>query len=182
MSPSFADQLEFGRQCEKVVGDILKKAGRWVFLSYEFSGNDENHAPYLFGPNGEKIVYPDIQVYRKEAGLTGARLVEVKGKTNRGCQRHPGTSDPFEHGINLHHYRQYKRVEKITGMPVFLCVVEDCVRGEGNKLASHGEIIMAPISISVREQENSYSHVPMAWFRRTSFYPIQRFLEPASPS
>ncbi len=114
----FRSSPEFQQGCtgERRVAEELQRRGWYIVPSYDYSGADGDKAPRL---QGLKISYviPDLD----GAKLGERRWFEVKTKTaatfTRVSQRH-------EHGISRKHYESYKRVEQITGTPVWLVIYE----------------------------------------------------------
>lgn len=113
----FQELLERGRTAEELVADILRKHGYYVIPSYEYSGRDDDKAPKLTGYD-KHYTLPDLDV----SGNGQRFWVEVKLKAEptwtRKLQR-------YEHGIPLRHYQDYLQVERITGCPVYLAIVEE---------------------------------------------------------
>lgn len=110
-------QYRRGRTGEKLVASILRSRGWFVIPSSDYTGEDGDKVPRLFGDN-EELIIPDL-----DTSQNGRRQwVEVKTKATATMHRMSGT---VEHGISLRHWRHYLRVEAITGAPVTLMIVEE---------------------------------------------------------
>ena len=84
--------------------------------SYDYSGEEESKAPMLQGRR-ENHILPDLDC----ANSVHRRWVEVKAKTVATTHRITGR---VEHGIQLRHFKSYKRVQEITGSTVWLAIAE----------------------------------------------------------
>ena len=112
-----SDEFQRGRNGELRVAEILQRKGWSVIPSYDYSGSEGDMAPRLQGLTRGYPV-PDLDVSRE-----GQRLwVEVKTKARPDWTR---KTQRLEHGIPLRHYEAYCEVERITGTPVWLCVIEE---------------------------------------------------------
>lgn len=101
---------------EKIVAEMLRRSGCFVIQSY--AGDDANKAQKMQGI-GRSYVIPDLNVARDGWWF----WVEVKTKKEPTPQRETQIE---EHGIPLHHWEDYREVQRITGAPVFLAIVEEC--------------------------------------------------------
>lgn len=118
-SVAFTETQEFkrGRSGERLVAGVLKRRGCFIVPSYDYSGEDGNKAPKMEGEFAGYVI-PDLDVARD-----GDRYwVEVKTKWTATLHRKSGT---VEHGISLRHLDHYRKVQTITGAPVFLAVFEE---------------------------------------------------------
>ncbi|MBF0093941.1 MAG: hypothetical protein HQL34_05280 [Alphaproteobacteria bacterium] len=113
---TFADRLAFGRTAEETVADILKRRfGCHVVPVYDYNAN--NKAPKLHGFPVSYVV-PDLDVSKD-----GERSwVEVKAKSNSGCPTR--VTGQIEHGFAWRLFRQYQEVQRITGTPVYIVILE----------------------------------------------------------
>lgn len=121
-------QYKRGRAGERLVASILRSRGWFVVPSSDYTGENGDKAPKLFGER-EELILPDLDVSKD--GERG--WVEVKTKATTTLHRMSGT---VEHGISLRHWKHYRRVEMITGAPVHLMVVEQ----------RSGEILVASLA------------------------------------
>lgn len=113
------DTVEFkrGRAGERRVMDALMAEGEFIVPSYDFCGDNKNKAPRLFGLKSNFVI-PDL-----DASLDGFRKwVEVKTKASAWPYY---KTKVYVHGIDDRHYLHYLEVEKITGCPVFLFILEE---------------------------------------------------------
>ena len=123
-----SDEFQRGRNGELRVAEILQRKGWSVIPSYDYSGSEGDMAPRLQGLTRGYPV-PDLDVSRE-----GQRLwVEVKTKARPDWTR---KTQRLEHGIPLRHYEAYCEVERITGTPVWLCVIEE----------SSGDVLVARLT------------------------------------
>lgn len=105
-----------GRSGEKVVAALLNRRGFFVVPSYDYSGEDDK-APKMHGPDADHVL-PDLDLARLGRRYWG----EVKTKAEPTFHRLTGR---WEHGICLRLWREYWRVQEITGAPVYLFVYEE---------------------------------------------------------
>jgi hypothetical protein len=119
MAMKFRESPEFqrGRSGEQAVAAFLRRRGWYIIPSYDYSGEDGDKAPKLEGLHiGHPV--PDL-----DAAQSGKRFwVEVKTKGGATFNR---KRNRLEHGICVRHYRAYLEVQRITGAPVFLAIVEE---------------------------------------------------------
>ena len=153
MRRDFREQPAFGREIEKAVGAWLMSKGLRILPVYDYSGLREDKAPkFTAADPSESLVLPDLL----GALDSSCRWYEVKYKHHaeftRKTQRH-------ETGISLRLWKQYQRVESVSGIPVWLLFAhrkEDEVRGEaiarlkgreriygGRKMGSAGMVFFA---------------------------------------
>jgi len=111
-----SEEYQRGHTGERIVAAFLQRRGWYVIPSYNFSGEDGNIAPRLFGLRDSFIV-PDLDIAKG-----GLRIwVEVKTKSAATFTRLTGR---LEHGIDKRHCDQYLKIQIITGDPVYLAIVE----------------------------------------------------------
>lgn len=104
------------REAEQSVGEWFKKNGYAIIPSYEYSGQNDDKAPKMQTLDKGYPV-PDLDVSRE-----GYRFwVEVKRYTYAPFNR---KKQCYVHGIPSRLYNSYKKVEEITGCPVFLAIEE----------------------------------------------------------
>jgi hypothetical protein len=117
------EKFLMGRAGEREILGVINSFGWWTMITADYSGENGDKAPRLYGPKDQKIVVPDICAFQVEAKKNGkAAWFEVKTKTHP-CDR-PATKGEREHGIPYRHYEEYLRVEKETGVPVILVIYE----------------------------------------------------------
>jgi hypothetical protein len=114
---SFEDKLQYGRDGELSIAEIMKSRGWYVIPSYDYSGKGDDKSPKLVGADKGYAV-PDLDVAKK-----GKRFwIEVKRKSTATLHR---KTQILEHGIPLRLYHDYKFVEQETGCEVWLFIIED---------------------------------------------------------
>lgn len=109
----FSEALAVGHAGETQIAKWLVSRGNTVVPAYEIE-IQRGKGPRVYSPAGP-IVAPDLCVIR------GGRViwVEAKHKTTFTWRRNrPGPR--WETGVDLHHWREYQRVQKATGAPVWL--------------------------------------------------------------
>lgn len=114
----------------------LQQRGWLIVPSYDYSGEDGNKAPKMHGVR-LSLVIPDLDACR-----SGERFwVEVKTKWEATFTE---KTQRLEHGISLRHYEHYQQVEKESGNPVWLFVLEErtgvILAGRLRDLAEHARI------------------------------------------
>lgn len=113
---SFSKMLEQGREGEKFIASMLELNDWKILPSYEYTGKRGDKAPKLQGKYGKNIV-PDLLVFRKQKQM----WVEVKTKKSFDYSRGYKINT---HGIERRCYDDYLKVEKETGIDVWLVVCE----------------------------------------------------------
>jgi hypothetical protein len=113
---SFSERLAFGRSAEETVAHLLQhRFGCHVVPVYDYNANDK--APRLQGA-ADSFALPDLDVSRN-----GVRSwVEVKTKSNAGSPTRLTGQD--EHGFSWRLFEHYRRVQRITGTPVYIFILE----------------------------------------------------------
>jgi hypothetical protein len=116
-SNSFYETEEWikGHNGEKLIARLLRESGWYVLPSYDYNGEDDK-APRLQGAR-IGFVIPDLDI----AKSGNRRWAEVKTKESADFTR---ITQRLEHGMPLRHYRDYLRVQEITGCEVWLFIYE----------------------------------------------------------
>jgi hypothetical protein len=122
----FRRKLALGNRFEVMVAAWLKSRRFYLLPVYDYSGLGANKAPKLEAqtPYGS-LVLPDLLVARDG----GVKFVEVKYKDRADWTR---ITQRFETGINLRLWLHYRKVQVVSGIPVWLMFVhqqEDEIRG-----------------------------------------------------
>ena len=98
---------------EKVAREITKREG-WYVLPASLSGSSK---AAMFDSLNEKIILPDN--FESKNGLS--RWLEIKTKTVASFS----TKDKeWEHGLPLRHWNSYMQIQKKSGVPGFLGIIE----------------------------------------------------------
>jgi hypothetical protein len=114
--PDFHEAVEFGRLGECFVVAWLQTRGYGVIPSYEYTGKNGEKAPRLLFQNAA-LTIPDLDVCK-----AGARSwLEIKTYHGPAVNTRRGA---LVHGIPSRLARDYSAVEKETGTPVFIVVLE----------------------------------------------------------
>lgn len=91
---------------------------RWYIIpSYDYSGPDGDRAPKIQGAH-DGIVLPDLGI--AQAG--NMKWAEVKAKGRPTFTRKTGT---YDHGIGYRKWCHYIRIQKETGVHVWLFIIEE---------------------------------------------------------
>jgi len=116
MRRDFEAQLALGNMGELLVSRWLQSQGCGVLPGYDFSGGDGEKAPRLHFSDGGKVI-PDLDVCR-----SGGRFwVEVK---TFWAPAHNRSRGMMVHGVKARLLNEYAEVERATGTPVFVFVLE----------------------------------------------------------
>lgn len=117
---NFEQSLSIGKAGEDMIAMWLRRRGNHVLPVYE-KIIDEGKGPHLFMSLASKhvsLVAPDLLV------LTNTQPLWVEAKRKTAFTLHRNTNQLVT-GIDLHHYEQYKEVEKETGVPVWLLFLQE---------------------------------------------------------
>lgn len=116
MSRDFAEALAFGRMGELMVSEWAQRSGCGVLPCYDFSGSDGAKAPRLMFRGGG-LVIPDLDLCRD-----GRRWwLEVKTYHGPAYNRRKRCD---VHGFPDRLFQSYSNVEKASGTPVYVAVLE----------------------------------------------------------
>lgn len=109
-------QYKQGAIGQRLVSLLLQGRGYYVIPSYDYTGTDGDKAPRMQAYRDSYVV-PDLDVARG-----GQRAwIEVKTKTIPVFFR---ATQQERHGIEQRLWRDYEAVQRETGDPVFLFVIE----------------------------------------------------------
>ncbi len=111
-SSSFEENLAAGQAAESKIANYLKSRGGSVLPVYEVE-IEGLKGPRLFSATCENVA-PDIGLVSESGRFT---WVEVKNKGAFAWHRKTST---WTTGVDSHHYEDYLRVKKITGLDVWL--------------------------------------------------------------
>ena len=115
--------VQVGRAAEIAVGELMMLRGNYVVPSYDYSGLDEGKPPRLQGKLRGYVI-PDLDVAKDGK----RRWFEVKAKTEPSqtwSSRLTGVKGIVPaHGVAKRLVDNYAAVERITGTPVYLVIVE----------------------------------------------------------
>ena len=111
----FLQQLEWGKEGEKEICNLLAEQGESFMALYQF---EDDIAPKIMGAEGD-IISPDI--IRFSNGR--AYFAEVKRKTQwvKGWS----VSGEIETGLNNKHFLEYVKTSKITGLDVEIYFIQE---------------------------------------------------------
>lgn len=110
----------FGAVGAQRVEDHLRQRHWYVTRLHAIRNADGIGAPMLMGA-ACNLILPDLQVIDPRR-LGQPFYVEVKTKARQGYYANGGY---HTHGIDAPNWRQYRRVQLTTGLPVWLLVLED---------------------------------------------------------
>jgi len=103
---NFEYQLAFGQEGEHEVAQWLLTSGVTVLPLYQFESESAPVFISIFG----KAISPDLICFGKKSFMA-----EVKTKNKWVV-----FGDKVETGFNLRHYKEYKRIQDLTGTEVFV--------------------------------------------------------------
>lgn len=124
---SFEEQLAFGREIEKAIGQWLMERGQRILPVYDYSGLAEGKAPkFTAAVQSDSLVLPDL------LGIKNGKSTwfEVKFKDRADFTHNTAR---LETGISKRLWDHYQKVEKESGLPVWLIFAhkqEDELRGD----------------------------------------------------
>jgi len=106
----------FGRFGEKLVARALRDVNVGVIASFKFSGENDNEAPALEF-HDKRIVIPDFDAVkdRRRFWLELKTYKEPQWNRSHRC---------LVHGISARHYDEYVSIERNSGTPAYLGVLE----------------------------------------------------------
>ena len=110
-SAVFERKLKFGKIGESIIGSYFRNKGFIVLPIYE-KEISEGKGPALYFPK-EEIIATDMFVFRRN----DIRWIEAKHKSVFTWHRN---SETWTTGIDMHHYEQYRKIDKQTPWPVGL--------------------------------------------------------------
>jgi hypothetical protein len=158
-----ADAMAKGRLGERKVMKRLQAAGCLVVPTADYTGPHGDRAPLAKG-HGWAVVIPDLDVSKG-----GHRAwCEVKWKLEPSYCR---TLQRYEHGIDLTNYREYLKMQKASGTPVVLAIVESAT---DTILYQSLQALGAP---KVYTGRNNYGKGGMVYWARDAF----KVLDDAAP-
>lgn len=114
---SFEEQLRFGKIGESRIAHVLKGRGLHILPVYE-KEISEGKGPVLFTADNRNLVLPDMLAFNDSKTI----WIEAKHKTAFTWHRITGK---WVTGIDLHHYRDYLEVLKLSPWPVWLLFLHD---------------------------------------------------------
>ncbi len=109
---NFDKQLKKGKVGESEIAEWLKSRGNHILPIYEIE-KGQYAGPAVYSSGGETVIAPDMLVFGK--GTTF--WVEAKHKDAFSYHR---KTQRFVTGIDLHHYSEYKKIQKMVEWPVWL--------------------------------------------------------------
>jgi hypothetical protein len=107
-----------GERGQRIIERWLRDVrGCWVVRSYDYIG-PRCKAPMLFGPRGDALILPDLEVFTP---LGKRHWLELKTKHEATEHRNSGT---LWHGFSGRQYQQYQQVQRITRLRIFILFYE----------------------------------------------------------
>lgn len=114
---SFQQQYEYGKAAESCIARWLMRRGFSVLPVYE-KIITEGKGPQLFSTDGDFIA-PDMLVIKSSREVL---FVEAKHKNAFSWHR---KTQRFVTGIDWHHYQDYQKVAKKTGIPLWILFLQE---------------------------------------------------------
>jgi len=162
----FTESEEFkkGHSFEISLSGILKENGTFVLPCYENTGEKQDKAPKMYGEY-KGLVLPDLFICNNGR----SSWIECKVKASPTvCTKKGYPKGRLEHGIPLRLYNDYMEVQKVSGLKVWLFLLEE----------SSGEILYNTLdALSIQEgpdrikiyENNKMSYGGMIFFSRRIF-------------
>jgi hypothetical protein len=113
----FELRLAQGAQWEQAVSDWLRKPGHGISVLELFKYR-HNGQPPVFISIGDRIITPDMQV------IGGGSSIYLEVKSKRRFAKNPYTMKSMT-GIDLHHWKDYIRVQQESGIKVLIVFVHE---------------------------------------------------------
>lgn len=114
---SFEEYLHIGRAGEDILKDWLQQSGAYVIETRDMMKTDQKHkGPSMWGLN-DSYVLPDFEAIKK------GNLIFVEAKTKSTISNHL-KSRKQQHGIDTRHYIHYLEVNKLSGIDVWVVILE----------------------------------------------------------
>lgn len=114
----FNELLAYGQIGESKIAQWLRNSRGWSVLPVYEKQIDNGKGPRFFLPKGQRLVAPDMLVFRGEKLI----WVEAKHKTVFSWHR---LTERWVTGIDQHHYNQYLEVAAHTGFAVWLLFLHE---------------------------------------------------------
>lgn len=127
MSIPFEERPEYilGNRTENAIGRWLRNKGYAILTVHEIQ-HDDNRGPRFFTSLGD-LVAPDILCFTSKHTI----WIECKHKSVFTWHRKTGS---WNTGIDLHHYRDYKKVAAASHLPVWLLFLHCRARPDNDDL------------------------------------------------
>lgn len=110
--PSFEKSLEVGKVGESEIAKWFRGKGYHILPVYEIEKN-QFKGPAVFSADGTEIIAPDMLVFSSDKTW----WIEAKHKSAFTWHR---ISKRWVTGIDLHHYEEYLRINRLAVWPVWL--------------------------------------------------------------
>jgi len=118
----------YGNTGECRIANWLKGRENHILPIYE-KVDLEYKGPTLFASNGERYVAPDMLCINDEGGA----WIEAKHKSSFTWYR---KTETWQTGINLHHYKEYLKVQEVSEWPVWLLFLHEEGRAKDSPIGS----------------------------------------------
>lgn len=112
----FHDSLNYGQAGESAIAQWLIHRGNCVLPVYE-KIIDDGKGPRVYAPQGQ-IIAPDLLVFSEK------RVIWIEAKHKKAFSWHR-LSGRWVTGIDLRHYEEYQRIERVSPWPVWLLFLHD---------------------------------------------------------
>ena len=147
------------------MSEYLQEKGWYVIPSYDYAGLDHDKPPRLQGLRSAFPI-PDLDTCRDG----DRRWVEVKGKASA---RMFWKRNVYQHGI--HNYDHYLEVQKQTGTPVWLAIVEYTDIETADERGEAGLLLVQTLERLGEPQHGTLHGKRASFWPRDAFFPLYRF-------
>lgn len=167
MTVAFIERQEFkvGRAAELAVSAFLQERGWFIIPSYDYAGLTHDKPPRLQGLRSAYPI-PDLDVCRNGE----RRWIEVKAKTSA---RMFWKRRAFQHGV--HNYDHYKEVQRQSGTPVWLAILELKTIDTDDERGQEGLLLVRTLDGLGEPQRGHLDGKPASFWPRDSFQRLYQF-------
>jgi len=173
----FEESLRVGRLSESAIVSWLRARGNGVITVYEIQ-HEAKMGPRFLASHSRAFVAPDVLCF---GGRGQVLWCETKHKTVFSWHRKTGE---WVTGVDLHHFRDYRRVSEETGLPVWLAFLHVSATPD-NADKRHNCPDVCPTGLFVGEitrLAQQYNHTHENWGRNGMIYWSSRTLCRLAPA
>lgn len=153
-----------GKFGEAIWKRVLANSG-WHYIS--LANIEDGGAPMARG-NGGNIILPDFDAFRDGESV----YVEAKAKTQSIRFR---KANQERHGINERNWNHYRQIERTTGKPCCIAIVELQSEQKDQSLKWSGEILIEKVSNLIPLPADFYEPVRKIYWSKKNFINLDYF-------